>query len=153
MSTWCSKHVEAWNKLIVKQILFIKLVNYWDKKIHLRCLQMPRLFRLGFLSAAIKFSHAITGTWNVTIRTGYRILCLGRMATDLPDTDSKHVLCGHKPFSINLALALTCHFRGLLSVAVVWQLKFVATTKSLDSVSIDVHWIPFKKDLKTIDST
>ena len=28
MSTWCSKHVEAWNKLIVKQILCIKLVNY-----------------------------------------------------------------------------------------------------------------------------
>jgi hypothetical protein len=27
----CSKHVESWNKLIVKQILFIKLVNYWDK--------------------------------------------------------------------------------------------------------------------------
>ena len=28
-----SKHVEAWNKLIVKQkILCIKLVNYWDKK-------------------------------------------------------------------------------------------------------------------------
>ena len=24
----CSKHVEAWNKLIVKQILCIKLVNY-----------------------------------------------------------------------------------------------------------------------------
>ena len=28
MSTWCSKHVEVWNKLIVKQILCIKLVNY-----------------------------------------------------------------------------------------------------------------------------
>jgi len=27
MSTWCSKHVEAWNKLIVKQILCIKLVD------------------------------------------------------------------------------------------------------------------------------
>ena len=27
----CSKHVEAWNKLIVKQILCIKLVNYEDK--------------------------------------------------------------------------------------------------------------------------
>ena len=28
----CSKHVEAWNKLIVKQkFLCIKLVNYWDK--------------------------------------------------------------------------------------------------------------------------
>jgi len=27
----CSKHVEAWNKLIVKQILCIKLVKYWDK--------------------------------------------------------------------------------------------------------------------------
>ena len=31
MSTWCSKHVEAWNKLIVKQILYVKLDNYWDK--------------------------------------------------------------------------------------------------------------------------
>jgi hypothetical protein len=32
MSTWCSKHVEAWNKLTVKQkILCIKFVNYWDK--------------------------------------------------------------------------------------------------------------------------
>jgi len=31
MGTWCSKHVEAWNKIIVKQILCIKLVNYWDK--------------------------------------------------------------------------------------------------------------------------
>jgi len=28
MSTWCSKHVEARNKLIVKQILCTKLVNY-----------------------------------------------------------------------------------------------------------------------------
>ena len=28
MSTWCSKHVEARNKLIVKQDLCIKLVNY-----------------------------------------------------------------------------------------------------------------------------
>ena len=28
MSTWYSKHVEARNKLIVKQILCIKLVNY-----------------------------------------------------------------------------------------------------------------------------
>ena len=28
----CSKHVEAWNKLIVKRkSLCIKLVNYWDK--------------------------------------------------------------------------------------------------------------------------
>jgi len=27
----CSKHVEAWNKLIVKQILCINLVKYWDK--------------------------------------------------------------------------------------------------------------------------
>ena len=27
----CSKHVEAWKKLIVKQILCIKLVKYWDK--------------------------------------------------------------------------------------------------------------------------
>jgi len=26
-----SKHVEAWNKLIVEQILCIKLVNYWDE--------------------------------------------------------------------------------------------------------------------------
>jgi len=25
---WCSKHVGAWNKLIEKQILCIKLVNY-----------------------------------------------------------------------------------------------------------------------------
>jgi len=29
----CSKHLKAWNKLIVKQIFFcIKLVNYWDKR-------------------------------------------------------------------------------------------------------------------------
>jgi len=28
----CSKHEEAWSKLIVIQILCIKLVNYWDKK-------------------------------------------------------------------------------------------------------------------------
>jgi len=27
----CSKHVEAWNKTYLKQILFIKLVKYWDK--------------------------------------------------------------------------------------------------------------------------
>ena len=27
----CSKHVEAWNKTIVKQMLCIKLVKYWDK--------------------------------------------------------------------------------------------------------------------------
>jgi len=27
----CSKHVQTWNKLIVKQILCIKLVKYWDK--------------------------------------------------------------------------------------------------------------------------
>jgi len=32
MSTWCSKHVETRNKLIVKEILFIKFVNYYDKK-------------------------------------------------------------------------------------------------------------------------
>ena len=31
MSTWCSKHVETWNKLIVKQTVCIKLVNYYDK--------------------------------------------------------------------------------------------------------------------------
>ena len=31
-STWCSKHVEAWNKTYCKtKILCIKLVNYWDK--------------------------------------------------------------------------------------------------------------------------
>ena len=28
MSIWCSKHVETYNKLIIKQILCIKLVNY-----------------------------------------------------------------------------------------------------------------------------
>jgi len=28
----CSKHAEAWNKLIVKKNLCIKLVNYWGKK-------------------------------------------------------------------------------------------------------------------------
>jgi len=27
----CSKHIEAWNKHIVKQILCIKFANYWDK--------------------------------------------------------------------------------------------------------------------------
>ena len=27
----CSKHVETWNKLIVKQNFVHKLVNYWDK--------------------------------------------------------------------------------------------------------------------------
>ena len=32
MSTWCSKHVEAWNKTYCKtKILCIRLVNYWDK--------------------------------------------------------------------------------------------------------------------------
>jgi hypothetical protein len=45
-----------------------------------------------------------------------------------------------------------CHFLGLLMVIVVWLLTFVATTNSLDSVSVDVHWIPFKKDIKTINS-
>ena len=36
----CSKHVEAWNKLIVKQnILCIKLVNYWDKYTEMHCQQ------------------------------------------------------------------------------------------------------------------
>ena len=32
MSTLCLKHVEAWNKHIVKQIVCINLVKYWDKK-------------------------------------------------------------------------------------------------------------------------
>ena len=33
----CSKHVDAWNKLIVKQnILCMKLVNYWDKYTEMR---------------------------------------------------------------------------------------------------------------------
>ena len=31
MRTWCSKHVQAWNKPTVKQILCIKLVIYQDK--------------------------------------------------------------------------------------------------------------------------
>jgi len=30
----CSKHVEAWNKFIVKKNLCIKLVNYWDKNVN-----------------------------------------------------------------------------------------------------------------------
>ena len=30
MSTYCSKHVEAFNKLIINKILCIKLVNYQD---------------------------------------------------------------------------------------------------------------------------
>jgi len=29
----CSKHVEAWNKLIVKKMLCIRLVSYWDNNI------------------------------------------------------------------------------------------------------------------------
>jgi len=37
MSTWCSKHVEAWNKAYCKtKILCIKLVNYWDKYTEMR---------------------------------------------------------------------------------------------------------------------
>jgi len=31
----CSKHVEAYNKLIIKEVLCIKLVNYWDKKLYM----------------------------------------------------------------------------------------------------------------------
>ena len=32
MSTWCSKHVEKWNKTYCKtKILCINLDNYWDK--------------------------------------------------------------------------------------------------------------------------
>ena len=33
----CLKHAEAWNKLIFKtKILYIKLVNYWDKFIEMQ---------------------------------------------------------------------------------------------------------------------
>jgi len=36
----CSKHVEAWNKLIVKQKnVCIKLVKYWDKYTEMHCQQ------------------------------------------------------------------------------------------------------------------
>jgi len=30
MSTYCSKHVGAYNKLIIYKIVCVKLVNYWD---------------------------------------------------------------------------------------------------------------------------
>ena len=30
MSTWCSKHVETYNKFIIKKNLCIKLIKYWD---------------------------------------------------------------------------------------------------------------------------
>jgi len=45
----CSKHVEAWTKLIVKQkMLCIKLVNYWDKYTEMHGQQnvkTPKLFQ------------------------------------------------------------------------------------------------------------
>ena len=45
MSIWRSKHVEAWNKLVVKQkILCIKLVNYWDKYTELHGQQNDRIY-------------------------------------------------------------------------------------------------------------
>ena len=37
----CSKHVEAWNKLIVKQIFCIKLFNYYDKLVCLFAVFIP----------------------------------------------------------------------------------------------------------------
>ena len=42
----CSKHVEAWNKLTVKQILCINLVNYWDSYIQL---SSPSMFPVPFI--------------------------------------------------------------------------------------------------------
>ena len=47
MSIWCSKHVEARNKLTVKQILCIKLDNYSDKPhrvCHLPCSLLLSIF-------------------------------------------------------------------------------------------------------------
>jgi len=42
----CLKHIQAWNKLNVKQkILWIKLVNYWDKYTDMYGQQNVKIFK------------------------------------------------------------------------------------------------------------
>ena len=53
MSTWCSKHVEAWNKFIAKQILCIKLVNFQDKYTEMYGQQNIKIYQIGFVKAAV----------------------------------------------------------------------------------------------------
>jgi len=53
----CSKHVEAWNKLIVEQILFIKLVNYWDKCTEMYGQQNAKIRRYGTECSRLGFIY------------------------------------------------------------------------------------------------
>ena len=63
MSTWCSKHVEAWNKLIVKQILCIKFVNYKDKYTEMHGQQN------------IKPSHHIPPRYILILPSTHQVVC------------------------------------------------------------------------------
>jgi hypothetical protein len=53
--TSCSKHVEAINKLIVKQVLCIKLVNYSDKYTEMHGQQNIKISDFKFCQESFDF--------------------------------------------------------------------------------------------------
>ena len=59
----CSKYVEAWNKLTVKHILCIKLVNYWDKS-NRKFPQKPTRTPRSPLTATIKHNTCFILLYN-----------------------------------------------------------------------------------------
>jgi len=98
----CSKHLEAWNKLIVKQILCIKLVNYKDK--------YPIIFSHYFFLQYCKFY--VRNAWTARkIRRMYVLsfsICLWKLVFHI--RDHKNVPIEHAivedtlTFTLNLIL-------------------------------------------------
>ena len=78
MCTWCSKHVETWNKLIVKQILCIKLVDYYDKKEVPRFLKFERTVRYNWTHTHTRtHTHTQTHTHTHTPLSCPPVITLG----------------------------------------------------------------------------
>jgi len=55
----CSKHVQAWNKLIVKKILCNKLVNYYDKYTEMHGQQNVKINMLVEVTTIVVLTQAI----------------------------------------------------------------------------------------------
>jgi len=98
MSTWCSKHVEAWNKTYCKtKILCIMLVNYWDKYTEMHGQQNVKIILLIWrcqilvlLRSVLRISvssggwSSLKGETSIIIISTYRITWLKLLKIKLP---------------------------------------------------------------------
>jgi len=149
----CSKHVEAYNKLIVKQILCIKLVKYWDKYTQMHSQQnVKKCAKIGYQSKSdhpfckpmrltltlicFVLQSSVLTSWRPDVLASWRP---GVLTSWLPD-----VLTSWRPKHADFIIktdncANLSRFDGILSTG----------SLSINTIShCRCHWWEFKGDRK-----